>query len=608
MPSPLDFQAFIPRAERYFSRSSFTEPVFIGPDTLAFKDDRSGTPQVSIVSLSSGETTPLTAYADRVMTLKGSAASGRIVFGKDRHGDERQQVWVFPSLSAEPLRLTHAATSIHEPGPLSKAGDYVVFRSNARDASTFDLVGIPLEGGEQETWLEAGGQVTPLDLAPDGQRLLVVRVNGNLDSDLLLVSRTGEVANLTPHTGEQWIQGAAFDRDGAGVYLLTNRDREFAALLHRDLATGAERVVYEAAWDVELFKVSPDGKLIALAVNEGGASAGRIIETSRGGQGHPGVRLEAPVGVIDGFSWSPDSTRVAFGISTVEHPSVIMLAGLDGRSRVVADAGAGIEPPKTFPAQAIRYPSFDGRDIPGFFFKPDGPGRGPFPAIVEIHGGPEAQRRLNYAPSGPVIQYLASLGIAVLALNVRGSTGYGKAYTHLDDKHRRLDAVEDVEYAVKWLHQRPDIDPTRIAVYGRSYGGFMALASLAFHPDLWAAGVEMVGIANFVSFLERTGPWRRKEREAEYGELEHDRDLLERISPLNHIDHIRAPLMVCHGRQDPRVPLYEAEQVVDAVRRRGRDVLLRVYDDEGHALSKRPNVLDAFAHMGAFLTRHLKLE
>jgi dipeptidyl aminopeptidase/acylaminoacyl peptidase len=294
-------------------------------------------------------------------------------------------------------------------------------------------------------------------------------------------------------------------------------------------------------------------------------------------------------------------------MSTVEHPSVIAAAGLNGSTKVLADAGqpSGMESPKTFEAEAIRYISFDGLEVPAFFFKPEGDG--PFPVLIDIHGGPESQRRLGYAPSGPVLQYLTSLGMAVLSLNVRGSTGYGKAYSHLDDKGKRLDSVKDIEYAVKWLRDRDDVIDDKIAVYGRSYGGFMTLAALVFYPDLWAAGVEMVGIANFVSFLERTGPWRRKHREAEYGELENDREMLERISPINHIDNIRVPLMVCHGRHDPRVPLFEAEQVVEAVRKQGHDVVLRVYENEGHALSRLPNVLDAFALMGAFLTTHLGL-
>lgn len=592
-------EALRERAEAYFGRPSYSAPVYLGDDAIAFLDDRSGTTQVSVLTPSSGAVTPKSTYAERVQTLKASTKSGRILFGMDAAGNERQQLWTFGG-DGEPVRLTNALDSIHEPGTLSKSGDYVLLRSNAREESTFDVVGLSLDGGEPEMWLENGGQVMPVDMSADGSRALVVRLNGNLDSDLLLVTRDGEVTNLTPHDDEQWIHGASFDQEGTGVWLASNLGRDMVALMHLKIETGECRVVFESDWDVEAFKVSPDNTLIAVSVNDNGASRAVLIPTENHGIPTP---LSLPTGVIDGFTWAPDSSSVAFGLSTVEHPSVIMSAGRDGAVRTVAQAQS--EMPKTYSPEIIRYTTWDGLEIPAYFFKPEGDG--PFPVLVDIHGGPESQRRLNYQPSGPVLQYLTSLGMAVLTLNVRGSTGYGKEYSHLDDKGKRLDSVKDVEYAVKWLRERDDVVGDKIAVYGRSYGGFMTLASLVFYPDLWAAGVDMVGIANFISFLERTGPWRRKHREAEYGELENDREMLERISPLNHIDNIKAPLMVVHGQHDPRVPLFEAEQVVEAVRKKGQDVLFHVFDNEGHAISKRPNQITAFVLMGEFLGKHLGL-
>lgn len=592
-------QDLIARAEAYFGRPSFSAPVYIGNDAVAFLDDRSGTTQVSVLTVSTGDIAEKTTYGERVQTLKGSAKSGRILFGMDEGGNERQQLWTFDA-HGEAARLTGALQSIHEPGCLSKSGDYVLFRSNARDESTFDVVGMNLDGGGEGMWLENGGQVTPVDMHPDGERALVVLLNGNLDSDLLLVSRDGAVQNLTEHHGEQWINGAVFDDKGTGVWIASNLDREFVALMHLDLESGEMEVVVDTDWDVELFKVAPDGNTAVVATNEDGVSKAMIVTFD--GSTEP-VEIDVPEGVIDTFSWAPDGSQVVFGFSSVEHPSVIMAASLDGSVQTIAEAASDV--PKTFAPETIRYTSFDGLEIPAFFFKPEGDG--PFPVLVDIHGGPESQRRLNYSPSGPVLQYLTSLGMAVLSLNVRGSTGYGKDYSHLDDKGKRLDAVKDVEYAVKWLRERDDVDGNRIAVYGRSYGGFMTLASLVFYPDLWAAGVDMVGIANFVSFLERTGPWRRKHREAEYGELANDREMLEHISPLTHIDNIRVPLMVVHGKHDPRVPLFEAEQVVEAVRGKGLEVELLVFDNEGHAISKRPNVINAFVMMGEFLGKHLRL-
>jgi dienelactone hydrolase/Tol biopolymer transport system component len=594
------YDSFKALAEQYFSRSSFSEPVFIGEDQIAFLDDRSGTKQISVVTVSTGDIQSVTSYTQRLLSLKCSSESGRILFGMDQDGDECQQLWAINALGDAPQRLTHADSSIHEPGTLTKGGDVVLYRSNARDESTFDIVAISLDGRESKTWLENGGQVIPVDMHHDGDCALAIRSNGNMDADLLLVTDSGEVTNLTPHIDEQWIYGAAFDMDGTGVWMLSNLDREFVALMHQDIESGERRIAYQEDWDVEFFELSPDGQHIVLSVNDGGVSKPVVFSTS-GEQKQ--TRIDAPQGVIDQFSWSPDSSQIAFGISTVDHPSMLMISDINGSTKVIAGE-TGNEPVKTFTPEAITYATWDERKIPGYFFRPEGDG--PFPVLVEIHGGPESQRRLNYTSSGSVLQYLTSLGMAVLSLNVRGSTGYGKEYCHLDDKDKRLDSVKDVEYAARWLHDRDDVMNDKIAVYGVSYGGYMTLASLVFYPDLWAAGVEMVGMANLVSFLERTGPWRRKAREAEYGELENDRELLERISPLNHIENIRVPLMVFHGKHDPRVPLFESEQIAEAVRKRGQEVVLRVYDNEGHSFSKRPNVLDAFALIGTFLTKHLE--
>ncbi|MCA9832863.1 MAG: S9 family peptidase [Thermomicrobiales bacterium] len=587
-------------AASYFDRPSFSSPSFLDADTILFLDDRSGTKQASLISITSGEVKRLTTFTERLLSLKGSPASGRVVFGMDDGGNERQQIYTFPQVAGEVVRLTHRDDAIHDPGPMTSDGTYLLYRSNARDEATFDIVGMNTTTGESEIWLEDGGQVAPVTISADGTRGIVAMLNGNLDGDLLLLEKGGEIRNLTTHEGEQWIDAASFGDSGKTLWFTSNLDAEYVSLRKMDIASGESNIIFAVEnWDVQDFKVSPDEQVIAVAINENGASRMVFIDPT----GRQLCQVELPLGVIDGFSWSPGSTHIAFGFSTVEEPGVIMLVDREGTARIVADAGS--PSPATFAPEAISFTTFDGRDIPAFWFKPAGDG--PFPVLVDIHGGPESQRTLNYSPSGPVLQYLASLGIAVLSLNVRGSTGYGKSYSHLDDKALRLDSVKDVAYAVEWLRSREDVDSDRIAVYGRSYGGFMTLASLVFYPDLWAAGVDVVGIANFVSFLERTGPWRRKHREAEYGVLETDREMLREISPLTHIDNIRVPLMVCHGRNDPRVPLFEAEQVVAAVQSKGLDVVLRVYDDEGHALSKRKNEIDAFVTMGDFLQKHLQL-
>ena len=229
-------------------------------------------------------------------------------------------------------------------------------------------------------------------------------------------------------------------------------------------------------------------------------------------------------------------------------------------------------------------------------------GKGPFPVVVSVHGGPEAQYlpewHVNYAP---LTQYLVSRGYAVAAPNVRGSSGYGKRFEHLDDVRLRLDSVRDLASLHAWLAARPEIDASRAVLYGRSYGGFMVLAGLAFQPELWAAGIESVGISNFVTFLENTSAYRRAVREREYGSLEHDRDFLVEASPTTHVDSIRAPLFIQHGANDPRVPLSESEEIARVLGEKGIRCELVVYPDEGHSIAKLSNRIDSFTRAVAFL-------
>jgi dipeptidyl aminopeptidase/acylaminoacyl peptidase len=265
----------------------------------------------------------------------------------------------------------------------------------------------------------------------------------------------------------------------------------------------------------------------------------------------------------------------------------------------------GTVPPEALvQPELVHFESFDGLPVPAFYYRP-AEANGPLPVVINIHGGPEGQAQPIF---NPVTQYLVGQGYAVLAPNVRGSTGYGKTYGHLDDVRKRMDSVADIKAAHAWLVEHGGADPGRIAVMGGSYGGFMVLACLVTYPQLWAAGVDIVGIANFVTFLENTSAYRRKVREHEYGSLENDRDFLAEISPINQVERITAPLLVIHGANDPRVPLGESDQIVESLRRREVPVEYLVYGDEGHGLAKLRNRLDAYPKVAAFLDRHMRTE
>lgn len=596
---PTHLESLKTRAATYFDRPGLSNPVFISPDELAVLDDRSGRPQVSVTNIGDGDVRSLTKFDERVQTLLGSP-SGVAVFGVDRGGNERQQLWRVSANEGKPTQIVAKADRIHEPGYLSQDGEYLLYRSNAREEATFDVLGLNIQTRTEDIWLQGAGQAMPVDLTRDRSQALIIRLLSNMDAELLLVGSDGDSrTDLPPHDGECWILDAAFHPDDRSIWVLNNEGSEFVHLDRIDLETMERTTIVQESWDVEAVAISPDGEWLAWSVNENGWSRVFLRPIT---EEDAAISLDLPRGTIDRLVWSPDSGHLAMGMSTATTPSKIFVADHNGHVQVLELPTTGPEPFVAEP-ELVRFPTFDGRDIPAFLFRPDGDG--PFPVLMEVHGGPESQRRLQYASAVPTDQLITSLGIMVMSLNVRGSTGYGKTYTHLDDKELRLDAVRDAAAAVEWLHSRADVIPDRIAVMGQSYGGFMTLAAICFHPDLWTAAVDVVGIGNFVTFLERTGPWRREHRAHEYGSLERDRALLERISPLNHVDSIRTPLFVIHGRNDPRVPLHEAEQIVAALTDRDRDVELRIFDNEGHGLAKRENRITGYAEAAAFLVKHL---
>jgi dipeptidyl aminopeptidase/acylaminoacyl peptidase len=386
---------------------------------------------------------------------------------------------------------------------------------------------------------------------------------------------------------------------------LTDVGRDLAAPARIDLTSGQVSFIVEPDDDVDEIALDPTGTRLAYALNRDG-EVEIVIRELESGQEQSVAGL--PPGALytywqNGLAWDRRGQRLAISwTASRTNPNVFVSSGTNAAAVQLTQAsGLGLNQSQLTEPEHVQYPTFDGRQIPALFYPaPHAPGLAP--CVVFVHGGPEGQYRPTFQP---IVQYLVSAGFAVLAPNVRGSTGYGRAYMHLDDVRKRMDSVADLAHAAYWLRGSGRADPHRIAVYGGSYGGFMVLAALTTYPDLWAAGVDLVGIANFVTFLENTGPWRRHLREAEYGSLENDRAFLEEISPINHVERIRAPLLVIHGANDPRVPITEAEQMVGRLRGLGRTVEFLRLEDEGHQIAKLKNKLVAYPLVADFLRRHL---
>jgi dipeptidyl aminopeptidase/acylaminoacyl peptidase len=368
----------------------------------------------------------------------------------------------------------------------------------------------------------------------------------------------------------------------------------------------------------------PNGNRIAYTLNRDGFSELYIRNYETGGKPlittidkkAEAVKLPAQ-GIVGGLAFSEDQSKLAFTFNSAEYNTDIWMYDLNTKQLTQATKSdrAGIPQESFIEPQLIKFKTFDGRDIPAWYYKPRtetytklslksaAKQTKVLPVIVSVHGGPEGQERPGF---NGLYQYYLSRGYAILAPNVRGSTGYGKTYTHLDDVKNREDSVKDLSFAVEWLKSKGGADPKRIAVMGGSYGGYMTLAAITLYPDLWAAAVDTVGIANWESFLNNTSGYRRRQREVEYGRLDRDIDFLREISPLRRVDRIKTPLFVIAGRNDPRVPWTEGEQIVNALKARNSPVEWKVYDDEGHGIAKLKNRLELYPLVADFLDRYMK--
>jgi dipeptidyl aminopeptidase/acylaminoacyl peptidase len=590
------------RIASYLSIPTATSPVWRSNSEIVYLSDVSGVPQLWQITLGEeSEPRTLTNFPNRIGALL-AGNDGRLVFGMDTGGNERQQVWSIDE-SGTIEAITQDPATMHPLGAISPDGNKLAFASNARARHAFDIWTFDLSTPDSAPQLLRATDelLTPVAWTSDSQSVIVQRDNSNLDHDLLLVSTAnGDSVLLTPHSGEASVAQVAIAPDGDSIFILSNQDREFAALTRLDLTTLEQTVIAEPDWDIEAMALDAAGASLAYAINEDGYSRIVLRELASGAER---ALTGFPPGVASGLHWSPDGSRLTFALTGPTTPPAIWVADRNGTATQVTplpefpDALPSFVSPKT-----IRYTTFDGREIPAFWFVPEN-GPGPWPVVVDVHGGPEGQRRPEFAA---VTQALVAGGFAVLATNVRGSTGYGKTYCHLDDVGKRMDSVADLAAANTWLREQPEVIADRIAVMGQSYGGFMVLSSLTTYPDLWAAGADVVGIANFVTFLEQTGPWRRKTRADEYGDLVRDAELLKEISPIHHVERIVAPLFVIHGRNDPRVPLGESEQIVNKLQDLRREASLLVFDDEGHGMIKRHNRIEGYGAIAGFLSRILR--
>ena len=553
-----------------------------------------------------------------------AAGRRRGVLSMDAGGNERHQLYLFdlddpPGSDLSRLEpLTDAPEFVHKLIGVRPDGRTIGYVSNRRNGVDFDVWTRDLGSGEDRCVYAGGGWCQEASgFSPDGRWLTVTRPGARpLDTDLLLVDvHTGERRIILEHPEETALVGPlAWCADGS-IFVCSNVGRDLCAVFHYDLESGSSRTVLDRPYDLECHG-SADGRTLLVVGNDGGECRAEVFAVGADHDLGEGRHVPLPgAGVISFSLLTPaplltrQGERVTYTFSSPQVPGDVwswdVVTG--DLARLTQSPGpAGVSAVQIVAPTRHEVPSFDGERVPVFVYRPapamdaaepDAPPA--TPVVLVIHGGPEGQSVLAF---NPVVQGLADAGFAVVVPNVRGSVGYGKRYAALDDTTRRLDSVADLAAIHDWLPSQ-GLDPSRAALWGGSYGGYKVLAGCAFQPERWAAGVDIVGISDLVTFLENTSAYRRSHREREYGSLSSDRAFLAHASPLRHADDMRAPLFVIHGANDPRVPLSEAEQLVASLTARGVACELVVYADEGHGLARLANQLDAYPRALEFLRR-----
>ena len=594
--------------EQFLSTTAISGASFSADEKkILFSSNKTGIFNVYSIPVAGGEPTAITSSTtDTTVAVSYFPKDDRVLYTRDKGGDEKNHLYVRERDGSE-KDLTPGENLKASFAGWTRAGDAFYVQSNERDPRYFDLYRYETGGYARKIVYKNDGGFQIGDVSDDGRWVALAKPRTTADSDISLWNAaTNETKLISKHEGVANYSPETFDPESRALYYTTDDGSEFARVKRYDLATGRHEEVERADWDIASTFFSHNGRYRVSSVNEDGRSVLRIHD----GKTDRLIPIPSlPAGEIGVVRISRSETRLAFQLNEDRGPNNLYVFEFGGKAprRLTDTLSKDVDAEDLVDAQVVRFPSFDGMAIPNIFYKPhQATAQAKAPALIWVHGGPGGQTRRSYSP---YIQFLVNHGYVVIGINNRGSSGYGKTFSTADDKKHGREPLADCVAAKKYLQSLPYVDPERIGIIGGSYGGYMTLAALTLQPDVFAVGVDLFGISNWVRTLESIPKWWESQREALYQEIGDpvkDREMLLAVSPLFHADQIRKPLIVLQGANDPRVLKAESDDIVAAARKNGVPVEYVIFSDEGHGFTKKKNQIEGWKAVLDFLDKHLK--
>ena len=591
-------------AEAWAGIGAATNPVFSADCRRVFHlRGAGGFTQAWVMDADGANARQLSHHDEKVGLLRRAPTDDRLIWTTDTGCDENHQLWLLAPGETIPRALTHAPAVMHVFGGFSPDGTRIAYAANDRDPRHFDVVVMDLDSLATSRLHQGDVQLSIAAWSPDGATLAVIEDHGTSDNVLLLIDVATARRHAVPRPRPTRYQSVRWAADGTLLAITDAPDSDMMRLCRLDPETGTATPLFAPLFrDVDAYALSPDGQRLATLENDGGTSTLRL-----GPPGTPRPAIDVlPGGVLSDLVWAPDSSHlltVAQGPTTP--PAIHRVDAAGARSLALPDpfADTAIKSTDLVAPAAVTWTSFDGTRIPAWLYLPRGakPAAG-WPSLMWIHGGPAWQQRADWRAE---IQMLVDQGFALLVPNMRGSTGYGRAYMEADEVALRFDYLKDMETGRAWMAAHPALDPARIGIIGESYGGWATLAGISMQPDLWKAAVDYFGLSDLVSFYHTTSAYRRDHRAREYGFPDTDEAVLRELSPIQHVGRIKAPLLVLHADRDPRVPMGQSDLIVAAMQERQMKVRYEKYDHGGHGFVLPDHRRRAFAAIVEHLHQHL---